>query len=212
MNQDLTLCVFRHGQTDWNVHGRFQGHIDTPLNDTGLRQADELAARCVALYDTYPITHIYSSDLQRAAHTALAVTQRLDIPTPTSTPLLREARMGQVEGMTRDEVVELVGERFITLWLGDPGHPDAANLRFEGGESRTEVIARVLALLEDIKRTHPGQTIGLSSHGGVVRHVLGTLLPADHARFRRIPNATLFVIRWHAESGTWSLLHAPTFE
>ncbi len=207
--QDLTLCVFRHGQTDWNLQGRFQGHIDTPLNATGLAQAEQLADACQALHATYPLGQIYSSDLQRARHTADAVAHRLDLPDPISTPVLREAEMGQVEGLTRPEVVELVGEKFMQLWLGDPGHPDAAGLRFEGGESRAEVVERVLALIEEIKQKHPGQTVGLSSHGGVVRHVLGTLLPEAHASFRRIPNATLFVIRWQADTHTWSLLHSP---
>lgn len=208
-NQDLTLCIFRHGQTDWNLAGRFQGHIDIPLNDTGYAQADALADQCAALHESYPIAHIYSSDLKRASHTARAVSTRLELPDPTCTEVLREAQMGQVEGLNRDEVVELVGERFMQLWLGDPGHPDAATLRFEGGESRVEVVKRVLSLIEDIKHTHPGQTIGLSSHGGVVRHMLGALLPDQHARFARVPNATLFVIRWHTDTHSWSLLHAP---
>lgn len=206
---DLTLCIFRHGQTAWNLEGRFQGHIDTPLDATGLAQADALAEHCAALHDTYPLSLIYSSDLRRAHHTAMAVTRRLGLPDVRTTEVLREAAMGQVEGLTRAEVVALVGARFMDLWLGDPGHPDAAALRFEGGESRAEVVTRVSLFIDDLKREHAGETIGLSSHGGVLRHVLGAILPTQHASFRRIPNATLFVVRWRAAHDTWELLHAP---
>ncbi len=207
-SQALTLCVFRHGQTQWNVDRRFQGHIDIPLNEVGQQQAQALADQCQSLADDFPISHIYSSDLKRASHTAQAVADVFDIPV-TTTPDLREARMGQVEGLTRDESIELMGQRFIDLWLGDPGHPEAKDLRFKDGESRAEVVERACALINTWKEKHAGETIAMSSHGGVVRHVLGTLLPDQQSAFSRIPNATLFVIRWHPEQQSWSLLLAP---
>ena len=204
----LTLCFFRHGQTDWNVAQKFQGHLDIPLNATGMSQARELAAKCTALRDRFEMSHIYSSDLARAYETARAVASELDIEIST-TPELREAFMGDAQGKTRDELLKIVDQEFIALWMGDPAHPAAKDLRFQGGESRGEMVARVLKLIEAWKQEHAGETLGVSSHGGVLRHVLGTLLVDEHDAFARVPNVALFVVRWHPDRARWELLHSP---
>ena len=154
------------------------------------------------------MSHIYSSDLARAHDTAKAVARELDVAI-TTTPDLREAYMGEAQGMTRDALLAEVGQAFIDLWLGDPSDPEAQALRFRGGESRGEMVARVLALIEQWKVNHAGETLGVSSHGGVLRHVLGTLLADEHDAFARVPNVALFVVRWHPDEERWELVHSP---
>lgn len=208
-SRPLTLCFFRHGQTDWNVAGKFQGHLDIPLNDVGRGQAKELANMCVALRDRFDMSHIYSSDLSRAHETAKAVAEVLGVEISTTADL-REAFMGDAQGMKREVLIEMVGQEFIDLWMGDPAHPEAQNLRFQGGESRGEMVARVLRLIEGWKQQHAGETLGVSSHGGVLRHVLGTLLVDEHDAFSRVPNTALFVVRWQPAEDRWELIHAPS--
>ena len=92
------LCLIRHGETDWNVARRIQGHTDIPLNHTGLEQARLLAQ---SLADEQ-FDAIYSSDLGRARQTAEAVAHRLH-QTVRLDPLLRERHYGEFQALTYDE-------------------------------------------------------------------------------------------------------------
>lgn len=141
----------RHGETDWNRERRWQGHTDRPLNEEGRAQADALADR---LADE-PIAAVYSSDLLRAHETARVVAGRkgLDV---TALHDLREVDVGSWEGLTHDEIEH----RF-------PGTE-----HWEGGETREQMAARVLAALDRIAETHPGQQVLVVTHGGALRAVL----------------------------------------
>ena len=142
-----TILLARHGETDWNRTGRFQGHADPPLNDAGRAQARELADR---LRDT-PFDAVYTSDLRRAHQTAEIVAASHGVPV-VADPGLREVDIGSWSGLTRAEVEQ----RF-------PGaeHHD--------GESRADHLARVLATVERIARAHPDGRILIVSHGGSLR-------------------------------------------
>jgi probable phosphoglycerate mutase len=142
-----TILLARHGETDWNREGRFQGWADPPLNDAGRAQARELAER---LRNT-PFDAVYSSDLRRAHETADIVAAPHDVPVVTD-PGLREIDVGSWSGLTHAEIEE----RF-------PGaeHHD--------GESREDHLARVLAAVERIARAHVGERILIVSHGGSLR-------------------------------------------
>jgi probable phosphoglycerate mutase len=150
-----TILLARHGETDWNSEGRFQGWADPPLNDAGRAQARRLAEQ---LRDT-PFDAVYSSDLRRAHETAQIVAAPHDVPVVTD-PGLREIDVGSWSGLTRAEIEE----RF-------PGaeHHD--------GESRADHLARVLATVERIARAHLGERILIVSHGGSLRalrrHAIG---------------------------------------
>ena len=142
-----TILLARHGETDWNREGRWQGWADPPLNETGRAQARELAEQ---LRET-PFDAVYSSDLRRAHETAEIVAAPHDVPV-VADPALREIDVGAWSGLTRAEI----DARF-------PGgdRPD--------GETREQHSGRVLAAVERIARAHPGERVLIVSHGGSMR-------------------------------------------
>jgi probable phosphoglycerate mutase len=148
------ILLVRHGETDWNVGRRLQGHSDRPLNDTGREQAHALAAD---LADE-PVEAVYSSDLARAHETAriIAGTRGLSV---TALPELRERHFGTWEGLTDEEI----HRRF----------PESADGVLGDGETRAELDRRVLATLNRIADEHPDGTVLVISHGGPLRSVLG---------------------------------------
>jgi broad specificity phosphatase PhoE len=142
-----TILLARHGETDWNRDGRFQGHADPPLNDAGRAQARRLAERLAST----PFDAVYSSDLARAHETAEILAASHGVPVVADAGL-REVDVGSWSGLTRAEI----SERF-------PGaeHHD--------GETREEHLTRVVAAVERIAHGHPGQRILIVSHGGSLR-------------------------------------------
>jgi probable phosphoglycerate mutase len=146
-----TILLARHGETDWNRDGLWQGWADPPLNETGRAQARELAEQ---LRDV-PFDSVYSSDLQRAHETAEIVAAPHGVPVVTD-PGLREIDVGSWSGLTRAEIEE----RFP-----DGERPD--------GETRDQHATRVLAAVERIARDTPGRRILLVTHGGTMRALHG---------------------------------------
>ncbi|GAA5159392.1 histidine phosphatase family protein [Viridibacterium curvum] len=189
------MCLVRHGETDWNVERRLQGHEDIPLNATGRSQARALAA---VLTNT-PFHAIYSSDLQRALHTAAAVAApRGQKVIPDST--LRERNFGIFQGHTRQEAEQLFPEMQARVTRREPDFVPPE------GESLRQCYARVAATLETLAQRHAGQQILLVMHGGVLdaarRHVTGMAL--DLPRNFELGNAAL---NWIAhEAGRWQML------
>ena len=149
------ILLARHGETDWNHIGRWQGHADPPLNELGRRQAAELAERLS--HDG--ISAIYSSDLRRASETALIVGARLGLPV-TEDAALREIDVGSWSGLTRGEVAERFPDGFARWQAGEIGHD---------GETREELTERVVGAVEDVARAHPGETVLVVTHGGAIR-------------------------------------------
>lgn len=143
----MTIVILaRHGETDWNRAGRWQGWADPPLNDLGREQAAELAER---LRDT-PFDAVYTSDLRRAHETAVIVAEPHGVPVVTD-PGLREIDVGSWSGLTRQEIDEQFGgER-------------------TDGETREQHTARVRAAAARLVAAHPDERILLVSHGGTIR-------------------------------------------
>ena len=144
----MTIVILaRHGETDWNRDGIWQGHGDPPLNDVGRRQAEALAQR---MRDA-EIDVLYSSDLRRARETAEYVSLALGLPVIADMDL-REVDVGSWTGLTWIEIAE----RF----------PDTEQ---HDGESREAFDARVLSALYRIASGNAGRRILVVTHGGVVR-------------------------------------------
>lgn len=149
------ILLARHGETEWNRLGRWQGHADPPLNDTGRRQAATLAAQL----DDDGIAAVYSSDLRRASETAGIVAERLGLKV-TEDRALREIDVGSWSGLTREEVRERYPEGFARWLAGEIGHD---------GETREELTARVVPAVESIADAHPGELVLVVTHGGAIR-------------------------------------------
>jgi len=149
------ILLARHGETDWNRVGRWQGHADPPLNDAGRGQAAELAERLAG----NGIAAIYSSDLVRASQTAHVVADRLGLAVVEEAGL-REIDVGSWSGLTRAEVEQRFPEGYARWLRGDIGHD---------GETREELSERVVGAVERIAAAHPGDTILAVTHGGAIR-------------------------------------------
>ena len=109
-----TLLLLRHGETEWNLSGRWQGQAaDTPLTDLGREQARIVAGRLRA----YPIRAIYSSDLLRAFETAQIVGQRLGLA-PIAEPALRESDIGAWTGLTWADITERFPDQVAAMYAG----------------------------------------------------------------------------------------------
>jgi 2,3-bisphosphoglycerate-dependent phosphoglycerate mutase len=186
------LLLFRHGETDWNAQGRFQGQLDVPMNDRGRAQARELAER---LADA-GLHALFSSDLSRARETAEIVAARLGIPLHLH-PGLREAHLGEVQGMTAPEIRRALGEEAVQRWRS--GDVTDADVAFPGGESGAEIRGRALAALHELMARYPYPTVGISSHGGVIRRLMQSLLPEGSPAVP-IPNAVLYRLSYHEEA------------
>lgn len=159
-----TVLFWRHGQTDFNVAGRFQGQSDVPLNDTGRAQADLVARRLAELGPEL----IVSSDLSRAAATADSLASLVALE-PVRDERLRETAFGDWEGSTRAEVAETWPDELAEWAAG-------ADIAPPGGESRTQSGRRVADAITDIVQSAEASTIAVVAHGAVLRAAAEILL------------------------------------
>jgi 2,3-bisphosphoglycerate-dependent phosphoglycerate mutase len=176
------ICFVRHGETDWNLERRIQGHTDVPLNATGRAQALAMAYNA----GHHHFSAVYSSDLSRAMETALALAEREGLEV-RSLPQLRERHYGIFQGLTAAEAATLHPMPF-RLYSARDTHYD-----FENGESLGAFAARVQEGIDWILRHHGGETLCAVSHGGVLdllyRRATGRTLEAP--RDFVIPNCAL---------------------
>ena len=157
-SQEATRVIaIRHGETAWNAEMRMQGQLDIALNERGLWQARRMAA---ALADE-EVDVVYASDLVRAARTAepLAAARGLTVLTDRG---LRERCFGVFQGLTFDEVAERWPEDSRRWRQREPGFAP------EGAESLREFSARCVATAARLAAAHPGQSVVLVTHGGVL--------------------------------------------
>ncbi len=157
MQQATRIIAIRHGETAWNVDTRIQGHLDIPLNDTGLWQAARVGE---ALADE-TVAAIYTSDLQRAHATAQAVARTTGAPLATDKGL-RERSFGQFQGRTFAEIEAELPEQARRWRQRDPDYAP------EGGESLTTLRTRIAGTVARLAARHTGEQVVLVAHGGVL--------------------------------------------
>ncbi|MDD2421676.1 MAG: alpha-ribazole phosphatase [Heliobacteriaceae bacterium] len=182
------VFLIRHGETEWNQTGRYQGHSDVALSEKGRNQAERLAWR---LKDGQ-IDRIYASDLERAVETAGALAARLN------KPVIREARFrecnfGAWEGLTFAEIAAAY-PREIQVWRQTPGR-----LNLPDGESFALVQKRAYQALQEVVAKHPGAGVAVFAHGGTIRTLLCSILglELDRAWQLRQDNTALNIVTFH---------------
>jgi probable phosphoglycerate mutase len=160
------LFLFRHGETDWNREGRLQGHTDTPLNASGLAQAEALSEKL----RPHRLDAVVSSDLSRALTTARIVADALGVPL-LADPGLRETDVGAAEGLLWADAKIRFGEGLTERWFTD------GDVAFPGGETGIATRTRGLAALRRLAAAQPYRRIGVSTHGAMLRQLMKHALP-----------------------------------
>ncbi len=186
------IYLIRHGQTAWNKSKKFQGLEDIPLDQEGQKQAHLLST----YFEHLPLKRIYTSDLQRAYDTALAIKKT------TRTPLFKDERLRELDvgiytGKTWDDV-KSNHARFLSLLEGN--HRDEP---IPGGESFNQFKDRSIAVFKEIQsQASPDDDIVIVTHGGVIRmivlHLLGQTLDAYDTT--PVDNASITTIRINPHS------------
>ena len=157
MSTTTSVTLIRHGETEWNLSGRWQGHADSPLSERGVAQAEALGKRMKS--DDFDF--FYSSDLGRAMHTSRLVGGPSGweaIPRED----LRERDLGVLEALTTEEMLESEPETYRSFRNDGPEYVPP------GGESFKQFCDRCSKAVEAIALAHEGAKIGIVTHGGVL--------------------------------------------
>ncbi|HZK55578.1 MAG TPA: histidine phosphatase family protein [Desulfosporosinus sp.] len=149
------IILTRHGQTIWNLEGRVQGSMDSPLTEKGTLQARSLAVRLRG----EGINHIYSSDSIRAIDTAEEIRSELGLETIHTNRALREFAFGEWEGLIWQDIREANPDIF-KIWDTEPHLVSAPS-----GENMGLVMERAWKFLQIIVDCHSDETVCIVTHG-----------------------------------------------
>jgi broad specificity phosphatase PhoE len=179
------LVLVRHGETDWNRDGRWQGHADPGLNARGRLQAAAAAERLAR----EPVAAVVTSDLRRAAETAAVLAGALGLE-PAADPRLREVDVGEWSGLTRAEVRERHPDAY-RAWT------DGLNAGYPGGETFAQLERRATEAMREVWERYAEQTVAIVGHGGSIRAMVAAALgigPAGRRLLATGPNCSLTVL------------------
>ena len=184
----MRLIIIRHGESEWNRIGRYQGQADAPLSELGLRQAEALAQRL----RNERFDAIFTSPLQRAAKTAAAVARHHPAVPFAAEPALLEIDHGAWQGLMLDDVKERFGDG-LREWRM---HPTRAQM--PGGESFSNILKRVLDFKDRLLLEFPEQSVLVSTHDVVVKILVADALGMNMDRINRIwvTNASISVVEY----------------
>jgi broad specificity phosphatase PhoE len=192
------LLLVRHGQTDSNLHGRWQGWDGTPLNQQGEREAVLIAWRLAQTQKA--ITALYASPLRRAWQTAERIGEALNL-SPASHDGLKEINFGQISGITLDGF----RERFPDLHKRWADKTDLT-FAFPGGEQRAQFFQRVGEAMEGIVERHPDQKVVVVAHAGTLRACLVHYLPVEFSQWWTYELGNCSLTRLEVREGRAKLL------
>jgi probable phosphoglycerate mutase len=177
------VVLLRHGRTAWNASGRFQGQLDSPLDEVGRVQ---VLAAAIAVAPMRPDA-LVTSDLERALDTAQAVATESGREMEVDVRL-REIHLGDWQGLTRPEAKQLFPDEYARWQAGE-------DARRGGGETYAEVGARAAQCVEErLDKLEPGALLLAVTHGGTARATIGTLLGMEPDSWWRL--APLANCRW----------------
>ena len=148
------IYIIRHGQTDWNIEHRTQGHTDIALNKNGIEQAELITQKIANL----KIDNIISSDLKRAYMTAQIINKKFNKTSETD-KRLREFCFGTLEGITRDKITQ-------EIWDDFNKNPKQFN-----AETKEEIFNRIKSFIDDIKSNNINKNTLVVTHGGPIRMI-----------------------------------------
>ncbi|MBF0359501.1 MAG: histidine phosphatase family protein [Oligoflexia bacterium] len=176
----LHLYCFRHGETDWNKIGRFQGRIDILLNENGRAQAAEVAPKLMDI----KIQAIYSSPLKRALETAQIVAKYLEVPVFQREDL-SEIDPGLASGLLQSEIKDKFGVNSLERWASDDESDD--EFGFPEGEKKNifrqravAAIRSILNIAENISKNSSNKNVAIVTHGFFLKQLIIALGSKDH--------------------------------
>ncbi len=183
-SRQTLVYLVRHGLTDWNVQKRFQGHLEVPLSEEGIEQAQAVGVWLA----NQPVRFaaVYSSDLVRAMQTAQEIADSLRLEVNPA-PALRELHCGEWQGLSVDEVNRLYPGK-LQEW-----HERVEHFVLPQGESIPILQVRTHAYFKEVTRRHEGEAIVMVSHGAALSALLIAVQGLDltgawHARQTRMGN------------------------
>lgn len=194
MSMNTTLYAVRHGETEWNAIEKQQGHLDSPLTDNGIKQAqclaDGLAKKNIDI--------LFSSDLGRALQTAEIIARRLSLDIHTDSRL-RERHLGILQGLTRKEFEKRYPQDTQQFNSNNPDYI------LPGGESSLQVFDRCIECAEEAARNNAGKNILIVGHGGVLKSFFhkATNTPLTEQRRYSLFNASINA--FSISDGEWRL-------
>ena len=194
--ETTTVILVRHGETPYNKVKRYQGHLDIPLNETGLKQAQLLAK---SLKD-FHIDVFISSPLKRAYVTTETVAKAHGQEIAYTDERLREIDYGDWAGEYVADLKTKYPEQF-TLWQERPWL-----MKFPNGESLRDMQYRGREALEDAVAKYPGKTIFIGAHSKVNIAIICSVLGIDLEKFWQIPQNNTCVNVLKYEDGVWKLV------
>ncbi|MGB9681443.1 MAG: alpha-ribazole phosphatase [bacterium] len=161
----MKIYLVRHGETDWNKNGLYQGQKDIPLNELGRKEAKVLASA----FKGKRVSIIYSSDLTRAKETAEIIAKELDLQNITYKESLREMDFGNWTGKSIFEMEE--DSKLFKMWQKDPWTVSPPN-----GETLKELANRVRAAIEEMFQSNKSQDILVVTHAGPIKALIFDLI------------------------------------
>lgn len=189
------LILVRHGETNWNKEGRYQGQIDTDLSERGLEQGKALAKALSEL----TIDEFYSSHLKRALMTAQFCADYHGKQVQTD-ERLQEIAHGTWEGLLSEEVSKDYAE-LLQAWRDNP-----ASVKMPEGESLQELADRSMIAFEEIAKENIGKTVLVAAHDATNKVIICRLMNADLNSFWQVKqdNTCINVIEY--ENGVWRIV------
>ena len=171
------FIIIRHGNSASNVDKTYTGHIDSPLSETGIKQAERA---CEYVYQNFKVDSVYSSDLIRAYDTVLPLAKKLSKEIVTDTAL-RELYGGKWEGLKFLDLKTLFPEDY-KVWEENVGFA-----RPTGGESYSELQIRAINVIKKIAKEQNGKTVVVCTHGGFIRALQCAVCGIDLSQMQQVP-------------------------
>lgn len=196
MSDVVQLLVFRHGETDWNLNKKFQGHTNIPLNQKGRVQAESLQKKLAAI----KLDACLCSDLDRAIETAKIALAEHTVPFLYSAAL-RETHLGDVEGQSQVQIIEKYGEDMLVQWRSIK--PEHQSMGFPNGETKVQHLTRLKDYLETALMANPQfKRVAISTHGGSLVRLIHS---ADNSPEQAIviPNCCLYELSFDRAKRSW---------